>query len=123
MAKGPTSGLVTVTTVAVNPEVAPVTVSPTVNPEPVSFSSNNKSPFAEVLLKAKALLVINAPVENYSKCRIRFFLILAISTNFFPTKINLSDNTVRLEASGFLKLSKLAVLGIFKKWTFVHLKL
>ena len=52
-------------------------VSPTVNPEPVSFSSNNKSPFAEVpyfnlpvvplvdpeTVSANVKLVVFAPVK------------------------------------------------------------
>ena len=42
--------------------------------------------------------------ENYWKCR---FWILAFSTNFCPTKSDLSGNTVWPQASGFQKLAKM----------------
>ena len=45
--------------------------------------------------------------ENYSKCRIWIFGILAFSTNFCPIKIDLSGNTVWPQASGFQKLAKI----------------
>ena len=45
--------------------------------------------------------------ENYSKCRIWLFLILAFSTKFFPIKSDLSGNTVWLQPSDFHKLVKL----------------
>ena len=43
--------------------------------------------------------------ENYSKCHIWIFLILAFSTNFCPIKTDLSGNTVWPQASGFQKLT------------------
>ena len=45
--------------------------------------------------------------ENYSKCRIWFFLNLAFSTKFCPIKTGLSGNTVWPQASGFQKLAKM----------------
>ena len=45
--------------------------------------------------------------ENYSKCRILIFGILAFSTNFCPIKTDLSGNTVRPQASDFQKLAKM----------------
>ena len=45
--------------------------------------------------------------ENYSKCRIWIFDILAFSTNFCPIKSDLSGNTVWPQASGFQKLAKM----------------
>ena len=45
--------------------------------------------------------------ENYSKCRIWMFLILAFFTNFCPIKTDLSGNTVWPQASGFQKLAKM----------------
>ena len=50
------------------------------------------------------------------------FSILAFSTNFWcPIKADLSGNTVWPQASGFQKIAKLTIFGIF--WlTFVHSK-
>ena len=45
--------------------------------------------------------------ENYSKCRIWIFWILAFFTNFCPIKTDLSGNTVWPQASGFQKLAKM----------------
>ena len=59
--------------------------------------------------------------ENYSKCRIRTFLILALSTNFWRIKIDLSGNTVWPQASGFQKLAKMDHFWHFKL-TYVHSK-
>ena len=42
--------------------------------------------------------------ENYSKCRIWIFFILAFPTNFCPIKTDLSGNTFWPQASGFQKL-------------------
>ena len=41
------------------------------------------------------------------------FWILAFSANFCPTEIDLSGNTVWPQASGFQKLVKLTIFGIF----------
>ena len=41
------------------------------------------------------------------------FLVLAFSTNFCPTKTDLSGNTVWPQATGFQKLAKLTIFGIF----------
>ena len=41
------------------------------------------------------------------------FWILAFSTNFGPTKIDLSGNTAWPQASRFQKLAKLSFFGIF----------
>ena len=49
--------------------------------------------------------------ENYSKCRIWIFLILAFSTNFCRFKTDLSGNTVWPQASGFQKLAKMDRFG------------
>ena len=51
-------------------------------------------------------------LENYSKCRIWPFLILAFSTNFCPIEIDLSGNTVWPQASGS---QKLAIFDIFNE--------
>ena len=48
--------------------------------------------------------------ENYSKCRI---WILAFSINFCPIKTDMSANTVWPQASGFQKLAKWTICGIF----------
>ena len=45
--------------------------------------------------------------ENYSKCRILIFGILAFSTNFCPIKTDLSGKTVWPQASSFQKLAKM----------------
>ena len=59
--------------------------------------------------------------ENYSKCRIWIFDILAFSTIFCPSKVDLSGNTVWPQASGFEKLAKMDSFWHF--WlTFVHSK-
>ena len=47
--------------------------------------------YAQVSLKK---FLISTLFENYSKCRIIVFLILAFSTNLCPFKIDLSGNTV-----------------------------
>ena len=51
--------------------------------------------------------------ENYSKCRFFDFSILAISNNFYPFNSDLTGNTVWTQASGFQKLAKLTIFGIF----------
>ena len=51
--------------------------------------------------------------ENYSKCRIIIFLILALSTNFCPIISDLSGNTVLLQASDFQKLANMEIFGHF----------
>ena len=43
------------------------------------------------------------------------FWILALSTNFCRTKIEMSGNTVWPQASGFQKLANLAIFGIFNE--------
>ena len=43
------------------------------------------------------------------------FIFLAFSTNFCPSKIGQSGNTVRTVASGFQKLAKLAFFDIFNE--------
>ena len=48
--------------------------------------------------------------ENYSKCRI-----LAFFTIFCTIKSDLSGNTVWPQASGFQKLAKLTIFGIFNE--------
>ena len=48
--------------------------------------------------------------ENYSKCRI---WILAFPTNFCPIKTDLSGNSVWPQSSGFQKVAKINILGIF----------
>ena len=40
---------------------------------------------------------------------------MAFSTNFWPIKTDLSGNSVWLQASGFQKLAKLSIFGIFNK--------
>ena len=50
---------------------------------------------------------ISTLFENYSKCRIWIFDILAFSANFCPIKIDLSGNTVWPQASDFQKLAKI----------------
>ena len=50
--------------------------------------------------------------ENYSKCRIWIFDILAFSTSFCPIKIDLSDNTVWQQTADFQKLVKMKIFGI-----------
>ena len=49
-------------------------------------------------------------LENYSKCRI---WILAFFINSCPIKTDLSGNNVWPQASGFQKLAKLTIFGIF----------
>ena len=56
--------------------------------------------------------------ENYSKCRFFDFSILVISNNFYPIKSDLTGNAVRPQASGFQKLAKLTIFGIFDKLLF-----
>ena len=72
----------------------------------------------------KSIFGISAPFtlfENYSKCRIWYFWILAFSTNFCPIRTVLSGNTVWPQASGFQKLAKLTIFWHFLS-TFVHSK-
>ena len=52
---------------------------------------------------------------------LKFFSILAFSTNFCPIKIDLSGNTVWLQVSAFQKLAKIDYFWHFY-WTFVHSK-
>ena len=54
-------------------------------------------------------------VENYLKCPISIFQLLAFSTNFCPIKIDLPGNAVWLQASSFQKKKspKLTIYGIF----------
>ena len=51
--------------------------------------------------------------ENYSKCRIWIFDILAFSTHFCPMKTELSGNTVWQQTEDFQKLVKMKIFGIF----------
>ena len=44
------------------------------------------------------------------------FSIVAFSTNFCPTKTDLSGNTVWPQASRFQKLAKLSIFGIFNEF-------
>ena len=53
----------------------------------------------------------NTLFENHLKCLI--FFILAFSTNFCPNIIDISGNTVRLQASGFQNLAKIEHFGHF----------
>ena len=51
--------------------------------------------------------------ENYSKCRIWIFLILAFFINFCTNKIDLSGNTFWPQALGFHKLAKIDYFWLF----------
>ena len=51
-------------------------------------------------------------LENHSKCLV---LILAFSTKFCPIKSDLSGNTVWPQPSGFQKLAKWTIFGIFNE--------
>ena len=51
--------------------------------------------------------------KNHPKCPSWVFSISAFSTNFCPFKSDMSGNTVWPQASGFQKLPKLAIFGIF----------
>ena len=64
---------------------------------------------------------ISTLFENYSKCRIWIFDILAFSTNFCPIKTDLSGNTVWPQASDFQKLAKMDHFWHFLL-TFIHSK-
>ena len=57
--------------------------------------------------------VLKSPKMSHFK-----FWILAFSTNFCPTKSDLSGNTVWQQTSGFQTLAKLTIFGIFNFWTF-----
>ena len=67
------------------------------------------------------LVKLHTVFENYSKCRIWIFWIMAFSINFCPIKSDLSGNTVWPHASGFQKLAKMDHFWHFW-WTFVHSK-
>ena len=54
--------------------------------------------------------------ENYSKCRIFEFSILASLTNFCLIKSSLSGNNDWPSASSFQKLSKVIIFGIFNQF-------
>ena len=53
--------------------------------------------------------------ENPLKCLIWIFRIMALFTIFCPIKIDLSSNTVWLQALRFQKLAKLSIFGIFNE--------
>ena len=63
--------------------------------------------FLEKYIITTPVLQVNTLFENYSKCRIWSFGILAFFTNFCPIKTDLSGNTVWPQTSGFQKLVKM----------------
>ena len=80
----------------------------------MSFKSKTQKGFGIKPFQKGMMITIKGTVfENYSKCRIWIFLILAFSANFCPIKTDLSGNTVWLQASVFPKLAKLTIFGIF----------
>ena len=74
----------------------------------MSYFQSHFDPSVVVLPLAHVLTVF----ENYSKCRIS---ILAFSNMFCPIKTDLSGKTVWPQASGFQKVDKLTIFGIFNQ--------
>ena len=61
--------------------------------------------------------------ENFSKCRIRKFWILAFSTNFWPFKVDLSGNTVWPQSPVFQKIARIDHIYLVFLINFYQLKI
>ena len=72
-----------------------------------------KSCDTKILQNFKEISIHRTLFENSSKCLIWYFDILAFSSNFCPIKTVMSGNTVWPQTSGFQKLAKLTIFGIF----------